>query len=628
MPQRLKLFLTFSALCVTPLLILSLITFRNGLKNADTLIRNNLDSELADARRGLQTLLHERERELRVLATGWVRSYLILIKSPPADGSHFADQSAMSDWAISAVYETKKSIRKLLLEPSYYAEIACFAPDRQPLFVAERGKDELLEFRFRTKDFLPGQVQPDERVWDVPRVPRDAILCSLAAHPSLGEVLRCSTPVPSLEGADYLGGALVADLNLESLVAEVVQGRESSPPGEKAPRSRITVVLDPSGRIVYHTNAAYRQQVVTSAMPSFSSAATSMTSGQTGSTFYVSSEGDQWLESHVALKPQGLSLAVARNYSAATLPARRAGWLGVNLSILFGLAAATLLTFLFPRKPQSLEHVKQSVAAIAGGEINQQLLLRSSDDLRPIADGVNVMTERLRDQIAREAEAHQFQSFIKLSALLTHDLKNAIEALSLTVSNMERHFDKPEFRTDALKGLTSATDKLRALVARLSNPVNTLSGEFKMPRPTDLAPLLKRVLAQHADPLGGTHQIDVQLPPTLFALADAERMEKVMENLVLNALEAMSGKHGMLTVAGGAAETGKVFFSVSDTGAGMSPEFIQQKLFRPFATTKQRGVGLGLYTCREVMRAHGGAIEVDSVEGSGTSFRVVLASAG
>ena len=52
--------------------------------------------------------------------------------------------------------------------------------------------------------------------------------------------------------------------------------------------------------------------------------------------------------------------------------------------------------------------------------------------------------------------------------MLTHDLKNAIEGLSLTVGNMERHFDNPQFRADALKGLTSATDKLKALVARLA----------------------------------------------------------------------------------------------------------------------------------------------------------------
>jgi len=103
-------------------------------------------------------------------------------------------------------------------------------------------------------------------------------------------------------------------------------------------------------------------------------------------------------------------------------------------------------------------------------------------------------------------------------------------------------------------------------------------------------------------------------------------VEKVIENLVLNALEAMAGKNGTLTIKAGETDDGKVFISVSDTGIGMSREFMRQRLYHPFATTKKKGVGLGLYTCREVVRAHGGSIDVESEEGAGTTFRVVLPS--
>ena len=90
---------------------------------------------------------------------------------------------------------------------------------------------------------------------------------------------------------------------------------------------------------------------------------------------------------------------------------------------------------------------------------------------------------------------------MRISAMLTHDLKNAIEGLSLTVGNMERHFDNPQFRTDALKGLTSATDKLKALVARLARPLTSLSGEHKRPTNIDLVPIIQRVLAMTAEPI-------------------------------------------------------------------------------------------------------------------------------
>jgi signal transduction histidine kinase len=129
-----------------------------------------------------------------------------------------------------------------------------------------------------------------------------------------------------------------------------------------------------------------------------------------------------------------------------------------------------------------------------------------------------------------------------------------------------------------------------------------------------------------AEPSRGKHTIVTRLPSSLYALADEARVEEVIENLVLNALEAMSDKGGTLTIDAGQTETNAPTFAVSDTGRGMSRSFIDTRLFRPFSTTKKTGIGLGLYTCREVIKASGGLIEVDSVEGAGTTFRVVLPS--
>jgi signal transduction histidine kinase len=98
-----------------------------------------------------------------------------------------------------------------------------------------------------------------------------------------------------------------------------------------------------------------------------------------------------------------------------------------------------------------------------------------------------------------------------------------------------------------------------------------------------------------------------------------------MENLVINALEAMN-KGGTLTIEAGYTPDGAPTFSVGDTGNGMSRTFIETRLYRPFSTTKKTGIGLGLYTCREVIQASAGTIDVESVEGAGTTFRVVLPS--
>jgi signal transduction histidine kinase len=319
------------------------------------------------------------------------------------------------------------------------------------------------------------------------------------------------------------------------------------------------------------------------------------------------------------------AVTAASNAELIRADARRAGWLGLGAAFLLATLSAFLLAQRWQSKTRGIERVSQGVEKIAQGELDHRFEL-SSDDLRPLADNLGLMTKQLREQIAREAETRQFQSFVRLSAILTHDLKNAIEALSLTVANMERHFDNQDFRIDAMKSVTGATDNLRALVERLSSPVMTLSGEHKLPRSVDLVPMLRRVIALIAEPASATHEIKVDLPESLFALVDVERLHKVAENLIINALEAMHGQPGTLSIAGGATN-GKIFFSVSDTGVGISETFIEEKLFHPFATTKRKGVGLGLYTCREVVVANGGSIEVDSKQGAGTTFRVVLPSA-
>jgi signal transduction histidine kinase len=317
-----------------------------------------------------------------------------------------------------------------------------------------------------------------------------------------------------------------------------------------------------------------------------------------------------------------LSSATTSNSEQLLAAAHRNGRIGVVVALLLATLSGWLLSRRWGRQARGLERVREGVEAITRGKLDHQFEL-SSDQLRPLANNLDLMTQQLREQLAREAETRQFQSFVRLSAVLTHDLKNAIEALSLTVGNMERHFDNPEFRADAMTSLTSCTNNLRSLVARLSNPVVTLSGEHKRPQPVDLVPMLRRVISLTVEPVSGKHEIKIDLPEKLFALVDLERMEKVVENLVINAREAMK-QPGTIAIVAGTTDEGKPFFSVSDTGEGMSARFIKERLFHPFATTKKRGVGLGLYTCREVVVANGGSINVDSREGAGSTFRVVL----
>ena len=464
------------------------------------------------------------------------------------------------------------------LQPQFQS-LALFDRDRRPLWFRERYTE--------WKSWVAGSnrpnniPQPDPRTWGMQGndlVDRPGSTSSTLEYTSL---IRDEKGTPM--------GALVGVLDLKAVFSTASRGLGST-----------IVVSDRTGTVVYNTDQSL--------------------------TVWLPGTPLQGLAAHSPIPKLNVDVAVARDRSSFTSLPHRWGIAGLGLALLAALAAAFLLERHVQRRSRGIARVTEDVSAIAKGELDRRIILQSSDDARGLADNINVVTERLRAQIAREEESRQFESFLRLSAILTHDLKNAIEGLSLTVGNMERHFDNPQFRTDALKGLTTATEKLKALVARLSRPLTSLSGEHKRPTNVDLVPIIQRVLATNAEPTRGKHKIVTRLPPNLFALVDAARIEEVIENLVLNGLEAMTEMGGTLTIEAGEAPNGAPMFSVSDTGRGMSRSFIEHRLFRPFSTTKKTGIGLGLYTCREVIKASAGSIEVDSVEGAGTTFRVVLPS--
>ncbi|HSL52794.1 MAG TPA: ATP-binding protein, partial [Pyrinomonadaceae bacterium] len=452
--------------------------------------------------------------------------------------------------------------------------------------------------------------QPDPRVW---QMPGNGSLENFGA-----KTLDHSAPVHDDKGTNTLG-AVVGVLKLDNVFASAARGLETK-------SSQLMVMaVDRSGKIVYHSNRSLKDLPANQAMSGFNLIASAMRNNEGGIREFKSPAGS-YLAAYSPIPQLNVAIAVARDRSAALSSAHRWGIAGLVLALLFAAGAAFILERHVQKGSRGIDRVSEDVSAIAKGELDRRILLESSDNYRSLADNINVVTDQLRAQIAREEESRQFDSFMRLSAMLTHDLKNAIEGLSLTVGNMERHFDNPQFRADALKGLTSATNKLKALVARLSRPMTSLSGEHKRPTDVDLIPLIQRVVAMTAEPQRSKHSIVTRLPPTLHALADAASVEEVLENLILNALEAMTDAGGTLTIEAGQTANGAPMFSVSDTGRGMSRQFIQTRLFRPFATTKKTGIGLGLYTCREVIKASGGSIDVDSVEGAGTTFRVVLPS--
>lgn len=605
MVLRRKSFLTYFALCAVPLLLLAALNYWNGMRSANATLEAVVQDDLNSFTEGVVEVL--RDQESAMLRLSLMRNIQQAVAQP--------------ETTPPANYQSASLNLKSLLDlRSHFQSLAVFDRDRQPLWF---GTANTQWENWTKTNSIPANIpQPDERVWTTRG---SEIVDKPGTLPSSAASLEYTVPIHDESGSGN-EGALVGVLDLEPIFSTASRGLEARASSGNTQNSMV-VVLDRSARIVYHSDRWFKLRAAKEALPGFDSIAAAMTANENGLGEYSTASGATYLVAYSPMPGLHVSVAVARNRSALVSSPRLLGGAGFAIALLAALLAAFVLNRHVEQRSQGIERVTEDLSAIAQGELDRRILLKSSDDARGIADNINVVTERLRAQVAREAESRQFESFVRLSAMLTHDLKNAIEALSLTVSNMERHFDNPQFRTDALKGLTNATDKLKAIVARLSKPLTSLSGEHKRPTNVDIIPMLKRVTAITAEPMRAKHKIELRLPDHVYALVDEARIEEVAENLILNALEAMVQPGGTLRIEAGESESGHPMFAIGDTGPGMSKSFIENRLYRPFATTKKNGIGLGLYTCREIVRASGGTIEVHSVEGVGTTFRVVLPSA-
>ncbi|MBJ7310862.1 PEP-CTERM system histidine kinase PrsK [Rugamonas sp. CCM 8940] len=213
------------------------------------------------------------------------------------------------------------------------------------------------------------------------------------------------------------------------------------------------------------------------------------------------------------------------------------------------------------------------------------------------------------------AVARQFESFNRMSTFIVHDLKNLVAQLSLLLSNAEKHQGKPEFQRDMLATLGYSVDKMNLLLRKLRR-----SETQELPAPLALDRLLAQAVRARA---GQEPQPTLEVAaPGLCVLANWARLERVLGHLIQNAVEA-TPRQGSVAVrlrrAGGSA-----LIELSDTGQGMSEQFIRERLFKPFESTKAAGMGIGVFESREYIREVGGELEVVSEAGRGTTFRVLL----
>jgi len=281
-----------------------------------------------------------------------------------------------------------------------------------------------------------------------------------------------------------------------------------------------------------------------------------------------------------------------------------------------------------------LKPVNQIVAAtrqVAAGDLNYKIALRKRDEIGMLADSFNDMTHKLFEAQRQVYQSQKLAAVGQLAAGVAHEINNPLTGV-LTYSSflLKRVAGQSEFKED-LEVIVRETIRCREIVKGLLDFARQSPPEKHAVEVNEIAARAVRIvqnqLAEHHVEL--EQQLRAGLPRIL---ADANQIQQVLVNLLLNANDAISAGGGRIVVTTdfgtnghSASARGRMLeIKVSDTGSGISPENLQ-KIFDPFFSTKgPKGTGLGLAVAWGIIEKHNGRIEVESQAGQGTTFRVLL----
>lgn len=237
----------------------------------------------------------------------------------------------------------------------------------------------------------------------------------------------------------------------------------------------------------------------------------------------------------------------------------------------------------------------------------------------------------MRD-ITGVVERKQIESFKRMAAIAAHEMKNSVTGLGLVTEHLVARLKSGQLQVDETQRMAEI---ILDAVARLDRFARSFLNFSRIPEPKPL-PCPPNELVDEALQLYSAEKglpdwarIETQLAAELpMILADRDLMFQVLQNLILNAIEAMEEtRTGLVRVSTGLdTESGAVCISIADSGVGI-PTHMLEKIFEPNVTTREAGSGLGLVVVRDIVHKHGGRVRVRSAPGEGAAFDVLLPAA-
>jgi signal transduction histidine kinase len=262
-------------------------------------------------------------------------------------------------------------------------------------------------------------------------------------------------------------------------------------------------------------------------------------------------------------------------------------------------------------------NVTRAAAAFGRGDFSARAAVLHDDEMGTLARTFNNMARDIAD---REKDRLEFV------AMVVHDLKNPVLAIEMAARMLDRAGIAEDQRHSYLTGIRDEVGRLRGIICDLTDDVQIVNGRFSVHRAAVDLGALVRHFAEAQSKAFASHQILVQAQEGCIVEGDANRLERVLTNLVSNAVKySPPGSRVSLQVE---RNPTRVLLSVHDEGPGIAPEDLAV-LFQPFGRGRSaggltEGTGMGLYIVKQIVEAHGGEIHVESEPGHGATFRITL----
>ncbi|WP_143338894.1 sensor histidine kinase [Desulfonauticus submarinus] len=297
-------------------------------------------------------------------------------------------------------------------------------------------------------------------------------------------------------------------------------------------------------------------------------------------------------------------------------------FLFITIITFISLAIITFL-FLLKNVTKPLKNIEEAIQKIVSGDYDKLPNIQTGDEFENLVKNINYLLTEMRLRNKQLLQKEKMAALGTLTSGVAHEINNPLNNISTSLQILLEEIDAGDkkYQQELLQESLNQVDRAKEIVRNLLEFSRETSFSLKN---INFKQLVQNTLKLIQGEVPTHIQLEIDIPSDLEVKIDPRRIQQVILNLVLNAIQALDKKEGTITVAG-FKKKNNFIFEVKDSGPGIPKENLS-KIFDPFFTTKDvgKGSGLGLAVCQGIISQHGGKIEVQSKEGQGTTFSVII----